>query len=603
MKLKLLMASLLFSATASAIPAKSYWRTLTLDDGTKVEAKLVGDEHFHYYVTRDGRQMRMAGGRLKAVTPGEMATLRQRGSQLTAEANARRAARAQAGARRNTVYTGSKRCLVILAQFPDVSFTMDDPKSYYNSLCNDADYQGPYGTTGSMHDYFTSQSYGQFDLQFDVVGPVTLPQNSTWYGAALEYNGRDYNDGRAGRMILAAVKGAAAAEDIDFTQYDWDDDGEVDQVYVVYAGKGAATDDDDNLIWPHESSLDGVMWMDYAMQVDSVIASGKTLSVIEQNRIYYDVLAQYTLQYDGKRINTYACGNEYTAAYAAYGYPMIYMGLGVMAHEFSHCLGLPDMYDTGASSSGSSEAYTTGTWDLMAVGSYNGPRSMGWCPANYNAYERNFCGWLELKELADNDSIKAMQPIDVSPEAYVIYNPADRNEYYTLENRSRTGWDAYTANSGLLIHHVDYDAKSWRENTVNASDNEEGHPHFVIVPADNSLSVASESGDTYPRSRRDSLTDYGSGVRDRLWNANTDGTKYLHARIVNIRKGSDGTVSFNYNPSAPVVDAIKSVAASGRKVMAVYSLSGVRIPSGEVAKGEICIVRYDDGTVEKVLVP
>ncbi len=603
MKLKLLVASLFFSIAANAIPARSYWRMVTLGDGTKVEVKLVGDEHFHYYVTRDGRKMRLADGKLKELTSAELASRRQQADQLRQQANNRRAARAQAAVRKNSVYTGSKRCLVILAEFPDVSFTMDDPKAYYNSLCNEVGYQGPYGTTGSLHDYFTSQSYGNFDLQFDVVGPVRLPQNSTWYGASLRFNGNSYNDYRAGRMIISAVKGAAALEDIDFTKYDWDNDGEVDQIYVVYAGRGEATDAEPDLIWPHETTLSGSMYMDYYMQLDSLRDAGERITVSLQNRLYYQLSSQYNVIFNGKRINTYACGNEYTAAYAAYDNPILYMGIGVMAHEFSHCLGLPDMYDTGAAGSGMGEAYTTGGWDLMAVGSYNGPRSMGWCPAGYNAYERNFCGWLEYKELSDNDSIKGMQPIGSTPEAYIIYNPADRNEFYTLENRSKTGWDAYTGNSGLLIHHVDYNEKAWKENTVNASsENDDRRLHFVIVPADNNLSQGTERFDTYPFNRRDSLTDFGPGIRDRLWKANTDGTKYLHARIVDIRKNSDGTVSFNYNPSAPVVDAITNIAASERKVVAVYGLNGEKIPAGRAVKG-VYLVRYEDGTVQKMLLP
>ena len=124
-------------------------------------------------------------------------------------------------------------------------------------------------------------------------------------------------------------------------------------------------------------------------------------------------------------------------------------GIGTICHEFTHCLGLPDIYDTAYGG-----GYGMGYWDLMNSGSYN---SNGYIPAGFTSYEKMYCGWSQPIELKNDTVITGMKPLSEGGESYIIYNDANRNEYYLLENRQKTGWDAGIPGNGLLVIHVDYD--------------------------------------------------------------------------------------------------------------------------------------------------
>lgn len=210
--------------------------------------------------------------------------------------------------------TGTKKGLVILVQFSDKSFTNPANvltlgsgektiKALYTDMLNKEGYTDKKtGAIGSVHDYFKDQSNGKFDLSFDVVGPITLSHSYSYYG---EHTDND-NDANAPQMIIDACK--AVKDSVDFSRYDWDGDGEVEQVYVVYAGEGEATGGDANTVWPHKYNLSAV---------------GKSLS------------------YNGVKIDTYACSNEVIRAEVNGKTRTYYMGIGTICHEFSHCLGLP----------------------------------------------------------------------------------------------------------------------------------------------------------------------------------------------------------------------------------------------------------------------
>ena len=483
------MALLLGSGACLAVPAYPVKRVITLDENTQLTVTLRGDEHFHYYEAGDGRMFReRLDGSFQELSALEVEDLwKERKSVMGARRSQRANARRNIGEPRGNL-TGTKRGLVILAEFSDLSFTTDNPNAVFKNYFNQKGYKD-FGMNGSVRDYFQAQSYGQFDLQFDVVGPVKLPGTMAYYGAPTENS----NDVHPAVMVYDACK--AVADSVNFSAYDWDADGEVDQVFVVYAGYGQAQGGSDNTIWPHE-------W----------VLAAENLK----------------LNLDGVKVDTYACSCELRGNRGSN-----LDGIGTACHEFTHCLGLPDMYDTGGNN------YGMGYWDIMDAGCYN---NNGLTPAGYTAYERWFAGWLNPVELKEMTRVENMQPIQTTPEAYVLYNEGNRNEFYLLENRQKIEWDAAIGGHGLLVVHVDYDQESWGGNAVNRLAD---HQRVTVVPADGVASTRSESGDPFPGTRNvTELTNY-SAIVATTYNANVDGKKLLSKPLDNITEDVNSlTVSF-----------------------------------------------------------
>lgn len=500
-KLVLMFALMLSMATAWAIPAKrGVWQTIKLADGTTIRAELRGDEHSHWMQAENGKvymEMNGNGVYTEVVEAEAMA----KGNARRATVQARRSARFSK-IRREGGFTGEKKALVILVQFADMSFQESNDKSRYERVINEVGFSdGQF--RGSVRDYFLSQSEGVFDLDFDIVGPVTLANNYAYYGENNTYG----DDMRPGAMVSEAL--LLADNDVDFTKYDWDGDGEVDQVYFLYAGRGEADGGNKNTIWPHEWQLSET---DY------------------KNK----------MELDGVFIDTYACGNEIN------GYGNM-AGIGTMCHEFSHCLGFPDTYDI---------AYQghvgMGSWDLMCSGGYNGD---GYCPAGYTAYERMVCGWKEPIELVNDTIVSDMKAINNGGESYIIYNKAYPDEYYLLENRNRTNWDAELPGRGLLITYVDYDKDIWDYNIVNCTRHYAGYPYndherLTVINADNHRDDNYQAGDPYPYAANDSLTNKSKPAAT-LYHPNTDGKKFMNVGILNIKRANDGTVSFTFRGTTP----------------------------------------------------
>lgn len=472
-------------STLRAIPAYPCKKTLRKADGKLITLKLVGDEHLSYYRADDGSAMRqLSDGTWQMIAHDELEQMRQDANERRNKSNARRGNRRKA--RRANTLNGTRRGLVILMQFSDRSFTVANPKEYFTKFFNGENFHDN-GMTGSVHEYFSQQSYGKFDLQFDVVGPFTTQKTMKYYGA----NSGSSKDGNVQDMVEEAVKAANA--EVNFKDYDWDENGEVDQVFLIYAGYGENYGADSNCIWPHESSID-----------------------------YKDIYL------DGVKIATYGCGCELKGTSGS-----TIEGIGTACHEFSHCMGLMDHYDTG-----NSYNYAMGSWDLMCSGNYNGGSLT---PASYTAYERWVSGWLEPVEVNSMKEVKNMKPLTDAPEAYILYNDANRNEYYLLENRQKKGFDAALAGHGLLVVHVDYNESDWANNTIN---NIASRQRMTIIPADNVASRDTEGADPFPGTKNvRSLADYTTAAAI-TYNANTDGAYLLHKAIENITEQSDGTLSF-----------------------------------------------------------
>jgi len=308
----------------------------------------------------------------------------------------------------------AKRGLIILVDFPDQQFSSDNPLGTWARIVNEVGYHEGMAY-GSVHDYYLEQSSGLFDLRFDVVGPVTMAQPVSYYGTNDEYG----DDLHADEMVKLAC--LAVASDVCFADYDWDGDGEVEQVYVIYAGQGENNNTvKRSLIWAHEYRLSG--W-----------EGGEPLVI------------------DSIAIDTYACSGELNSNYGL-------AGIGTICHEFAHCLGLPDLYNVSTGVS------TFQGWDLMDSGNYNGE---GWYPCNLSAYERYFCGWLTLETLDVPCDVTGMAPLAKGGTAYRI-NGRTENNFWVLENRQQTGWDAHLPGHGLRVTAIDYDPDAWKNNTVNS---------------------------------------------------------------------------------------------------------------------------------------
>lgn len=509
-RLSLIVALLAFTCPSRSVPAKrGVWRTVTLSNGLTIKVRLCGDEHAHWWQAEDGSCFDVDSlGKGKAVVPQElMSKARSRMAarrQAARRANAKKASQRMATNGNTGKFQGQRHGLIILVNFADSKFNTSKfgpTQTLYSRIANEANY-GENNFKGSISDYFKAQSGGQFLLDFDVAGPVTLPNGYSYYGQ----NDDDGYDKRPKEMVKEACQVVDGS--VDFSKYDWDGDGEVEEVFVVYAGNGEHdTTNKPNLIWPHMDNLAN-----------------------------YD--EQLTL--DGVTINTYACASELNG-------DKTLSGIGTFCHEFSHCMGFPDMYDTASDGNN----FGMGSWDLMDYGSYNGD---GYVPAGYSGYEKMVCGWTTPIELDKPMTVNGMERLADMGQTYIIYNKGNRNEYYILENRQQSGFDKYLPGSGLLIERVDYDKDIWEWNAVNTTNGgyyPEGsytpsyndHQRITIFHANNIED--DDNNATYPYASLDSLTD-SSQPAAMVWNANADGTYLMHCRVYGITQNADGTVAFSF---------------------------------------------------------
>lgn len=493
--------------SAMAVPAKpGVWRTISLTDGSLVKVQLVGDEFMHYYQSADGTRYLYdaASATYQVYSDSQFSNSRRKAVARRAKANNRRAVRRKADV--TNIFQGTKKGLIILAQFTDSKFQSDHDRALYNKIANAENYTDN-GFKGSVKDYFKAQSAGQFELDFDVVGICPLKNPCSYYGG----NASNGDDLHAGEMVAEACQWAAT-QGVDFSKYDWDGDGEVDQVFVLYAGKGEADGGAESTIWPHEFALS---YSDY----------GKSLSL------------------SGVTVDTYACSAELNGSGKL-------DGIGTFCHEFSHCMGFPDLYDTSYSG-----WFGMGDYDLMCSGSYNNDSK---CPAGYSAYEKHECGWLTYQDVTHIDealNVTGLKAISEGGGAYVLKNKAHEDEYYIIENRQNTGWDAYLPSEGVMITHVDYDANIWWNNMPNTQGKYydehnnvyyNDHQRLTIFRAGRSTSDDGDTSDLYPYNTNKSLT-AESNPAATLYNKNNDGTKYMHVDITDISVASDGTASLTFS--------------------------------------------------------
>ena len=517
--------------TVAAVPARRQWVTLQQRDGTAVLVQACGDEFYHFMQDADGHRYRVdAEGFLQPLTLQEHAAGKLRASAAQRRRSLKRAA---------TTYSGDCKGLVILVSFTNAEFTSDNPRQVWDEIINRPGYD-EHGAGGSVVDYFSQQSFGRFNLTFDVVGPVQMDTTYNYYGKN--------DDANVGEMIYAACK--AVEDSVDFSDYDWNGDGEVEEVFILYAGYGENEFyNKPQYIWPH-------MW---------------DLSAYGYSR------AERT--FDGVVVDTYACSNEINKLKEL-------NGIGTFCHEFSHCLGLPDMYNTDEGSS------VLGVWDLMDTGCYNGDN---WLPAGYSAYERYYVGWTEPIVLEESCTVDSLLPLNEGGAAYMVVNDNNDQEYYIMENRQKRGWDAELPDSGLLITHIDYSSRKWYDNVPN---NVSSHLRIEILAADGRSLTSAKSHATYPYQSNDSLTATSSPAA--IWyTADQSGSETWGMALRHIAD-SAGLVSFDFEAAEPV-SAIRGVIAPSASVpVAVYDLWGRRLGASPASLPPgLYIIRYANGEVRK----
>lgn len=570
MKKLYLMLSMLFAfgTAANAVPAKKLQKVITLANGTQVSVELRGDEYLSWWEGTDGTAYRAtaddtvfeafdleaqkpaAAARRARAEQGRVARLARVKNSLKGADDKMRGLGGD-----HITYKGVKKGLVVLVDFKNKKFADGHDLEYYKNVINGKDFTDEEeGYVGSVRDYFLAQSNGQFELDFDVVGPVTMSKNYGYYGN----DGAYQKDEKVYEMIKEACDGIK--DQVNLKNYDWDGDGEADQVFFLYAGLGQASGGSAGTIWPHESELR-----------------------------YWPC---GVLSYPTGKINTYACANELqpeTQGSSRY----ISAGIGTICHEFSHCLGFADMYDTTGGG-----GYGMSVFDVMDQGSYNGN---GFVPCNYTAFERIYAGWVEPIELIDPATVKDMKSVSDYGRPFIMYNYKNTNEYFLLENRQNTGWDkGLYGSNGLLIVHVNYVPSRWANNSVNSS--AEKIQCCTVVNADGSRENTQYSlqGDLYPYevkgvTMNDEFTDYSEPAA-KLYNKNSDNSYALGIPITKIKR-SKGSVSFLVcggddknvidNTFKGVVDGINGVTVVKKTVdNRIYSIDGRYLGTDASALGK-----------------
>lgn len=570
MKKLYLMLSMLFAfgAAANAVPAKKLQKVITLTNGTQVSVELRGDEYLSWWEGTDGTAYRATADEnvfeafdLEAQKPAAAARRARaeqgRVARLARVKNSLKGAddkmRGLGGD--HITYKGVKKGLVVLVDFKNKKFADGHDLEYYKNVINGKDFSDEEeGYVGSVRDYFLAQSNGQFELDFDVVGPVTMSKNYGYYGN----DGAYQKDEKVYEMIKEACDGIQ--DKVNLKDYDWDGDGEADQVFFLYAGLGQASGGSAGTIWPHESELR-----------------------------YWPC---GVLSYSTGKINTYACANELqpeTQGSSRY----ISAGIGTICHEFSHCLGFADMYDTTGSG-----GYGMSVFDVMDQGSYNGN---GFVPCNYTAFERIYAGWVEAIELESPATVKDMKSVSDYGRPFIMYNYKNTNEYFLMENRQNTGWDkGLYGSNGLLIVHVNYVPSRWANNSVNSS--AEKIQCCTVVNADGSRENTQYSlqGDLYPYevkgvTMNDEFTDESEPAA-KLYTKNSDNSYALGIPITNIKR-SKGSVSFLVcggdannvidNTFNGVVDGINGVTVANKAAdNRIYSIDGRYLGTDASALGK-----------------
>lgn len=495
-KLLLTLSLLAVTMGMMAVPAKrGMWSTIKLANGEEVRVEKVGDEHGHWLRAANGMcYVKNAIGLYVQANVDELRAKR------LAKYNQRRVKRRAIYASTNdglgqkgtmsrgaVPSIGSYSIPVVMVQFSDVKFqsttTVEKMMRYYNEEGYQED-----GSAGSVRDYFKAQSGGQFVPTFDVVGIVTLSKEHTYYG---KDNSEDEIDVHLDELPGDVIDAAINQLGVNFSQYvvpagDSYHKAGVPLMAMFYAGRGQATEysNADNYIWPCE-------WDD----VEDPVAQGT----------YHNI-----------HFNSFFVGNElYTGGTQL-------MGMGTFCHEFGHALGLPDFYCTDYSYE---EDDAFGMWSIMDTGGYEGDT---YAPMGYNAYEKSYMGWLEMKEIGDATEVILQSPLGTAENsAYIIRNSS--TETFIFENRQPGTFYPEEYGSGLLVIRIAYSYNQWNNNTLNNTQTKKRA--CVLTANGEKLDYSASNGNLY------------GGNKKSISSLKTLNGATQKVNITNIVKNNDGTIT------------------------------------------------------------
>ena len=521
----ILSLMLCWAASAVAVPAMPGWHTITQSDGSSLKVQTVGDAFNNAILTTDGLTVERGSDgdfyyvssltgltKVRAHEPerrnaSEKAFVAaQRGSlsmqfkpyklpaskgMLTATgSNSQAAVPAQ----------GARSIPIILVEFQDKKFVNSREKIIESMLTGEV----------SVGQYFRDQSNGLYQPEFDVHGIYTLSENREYYG------GRDGNakDKGIGWMVTEACE-LAAADGVSFRPYDTNDDNYCDVVIIIFAGVGEAQASLNcpDAIWPCNWTLEAAQYYK---------RGGHGPFSPNQGDPY---------------VNHFAVFNE---VHGTSDRAKAIDGIGTFVHEFGHCLGLPDMYDTG-----NSDYYGMGNWDIMCLGCY---ADDGYMPVGYSAYEKVFMKWVEFITPEPNTYYTLPvwnQKNEETDKAVCIVSGLNRNEYFIFENRRRIGWDRYLPGQGVMVTHITYSSSYWTNNKPN----NDKIQLITLLPADNKLTKYTESTDLWPQNRNTAVTDDSTPATILYMTSGgsiVGDAGYLGKPVTDIVINSDGTASFWY---------------------------------------------------------
>ena len=577
-KLALLLLTAIFvSHVALAIPANRMMIQMPQPDGTMLSVRLVGDEYYHFNTTADGYTIMLngqgayvyaqrVGDKLEPTSVlahdaderglDEIAFIAATPKGLTdkiavSEANIRRA---PSRVDLSNFDFENFRGVIILIDFTDKKFTSSNPVEFYTNLFNTKDlteFYDPYlqknvSCMGSVCDYFSDQSNGAFEPQFDVYGPyhAQYTKDNVRYDAIAADC-----DARHNTIFQNALNDANP--DIDFRKYNGNGDDRVDMVYFLVAGFASSTEgNNDGYLWPHASN-------------------------------FYNL----DINLDGLKMDRYASSTELYGA-EAYAWTVSVEGVGTICHEFSHVLGLPDFYDTNYGEDGLS--HHPGRWDIMAGG---GDNDNGRAPVGYSYYERYALGWAEGREITAEGTY-SLEPVNTSREGYILRTKVD-NEFFIIENRQKTGWDTNLPGHGMIVTRVDStNQKTWSDNRINRNPD---HNYYELLRGGNTT-TEDRASDPFPGSMGNVMISNTTYPSLKTWG----GTK--NDFIIKDITENSSIVSFNVvkenNVSVLVEDFERmraNTSTTSTNVMGVYSYwtfskAGVREPGDGLAEGKHSIM-------------
>ena len=596
MRKKLLFGLLFAAMTAGAVKMKPGINIIKQADGTTITVRAYGDEDLSYFLASDGTLLYQEGTNFYIAGVKADGTLYSTGvlahepsMRTIKEISAIKAQNAKAfynsmetQAKANKVRRepmtpdnsllpslGKHKIPVILVEFSDVEFSVENPKATFDKYLNgkelfnkETDPEMGQNYAG-VAKYFKDMSFGKFEPEFEVYGPVNLGKPLATYGAG--YSSQE----NMGLLLTDAC--TAVDDEVDFTQYDSNDDGNIDLIYIIYAG--------------------------FSQSI-----AGNSTDCIHPKSGYLSLAKSF----DGMDVKRYGVNNELNGTPADQANGPIINGIGLFCHEFSHCMGLPDLYPKSGSIAEACINQNMDYWSLMDAGEYT---ANGYRPTAYTAWERERLGWMEIGTLTGPSNVK-LKSLDEGGAAFRIYNDKDEtgHEYYIVENVQNNGWNKNLFGNGLMVTHIDYLSSQFSLGGCKVN-NTEGHPRMHVMAADGMFvpeyflgstiedsyitflkehnadlvakyggqvfSIedykAEAAGDLFPgTSNATSLTDDSQPMKAWTYNGETMGKP-----ITDITNDTEkGIVSFKFMGGGEPVDGINEVTVNKTTDSRVYSISG-----------------------------